>query len=461
MTGDALESMAAAPGSSGPRRDRASAEGPRWPAVKVSMQAVSALAPYARNARVHSAEQVASLAASMRKFGFTIPLLVRESGELIAGHGRLMAAVSLGYTEVPTLVAKGWTDEMCRAYVLADNQLALNSEWNAAMLRAELGDLRTLGVDLGALGFAAADLEGVFAASAGADKDPEAAPEAPAVPTSRLGDVWLLGRHRLTCGDSTDLTAVGRALGGALPHLMVTDPPYGVSYDPGWRTDAGVNKQRRGKVENDDRADWAEAWRLFPGSVAYVWHGGLHAGVVQRSLEAVGFAVRAQIVWVKSRPVLSRGAYHWQHEPALYATKPGTDDHWRFEADHEAAAYAVKDGATADWRGNRKQSTVWNIENPNITTGHGTQKPVECMRRPIENNSDPGDFVYEPFSGSGTTIIAGEMAGRIVLALELSPAYVDVAVRRWEEFTGKVATLEAGRRSFADVALERSKGAAA
>jgi site-specific DNA-methyltransferase (adenine-specific) len=234
---------------------------------------------------------------------------------------------------------------------------------------------------------------------------------------------------------------------------MVTDPPYGVNYDPSWRKDAGIGSENAatGKVLNDDRADWREVWALFPGSVAYVWHGGLHSAVVAESLKVCKFDIRAQIIWVKTRPALSRGNYHWQHEPAYYGVKDGREDDWRFIPEHEVAGYAVKKGKTADWKGDRKQSTVWFIEHLKSDTGHGTQKPVECMKRPMENNSSPGQAVYEPFSGSGTTIIAGEMCDRCVHAIELNPAYVDVAVTRWQNFTGGEAVLEGDGRTFAEV----------
>jgi len=257
---------------------------------------------------------------------------------------------------------------------------------------------------------------------------------------SRTGDVWLLDRHRICCGDATDSADVRRLLAGAAPRLMVTDPPYGVSYDPAWRARAGVslNRKKLGAVQNDDRADWREAWALFPGDVVYVWHGGLHAGAVQESLRATGFAIRAQIIWAKDRFALSRGDYHWQHEPC-----------W----------YAVREGKPGRWAGDRSQSTVWQIPaREDSGHGHGTQKPVECMRRGMLNSSGPGDLVYDPFLGSGTTVIAAETAGRACLAMELAPEYVDIAVRRWQEFTGRNATLEASGLPFDDVAKSRAKG---
>jgi DNA modification methylase len=217
---------------------------------------------------------------------------------------------------------------------------------------------------------------------------------------------------------------------------MVTDPPYGVEYDPATARATTV-ASARGKVLNDDRADWREAWALFPGDVAYVWHAGLRAREVVESLQASGFEMRAQIIWDKTRLVMSRGHYHFQHEPC-----------W----------YAVRKSKTAHWAGDRKQGTVWAIPHRKSETGHGTQKPVECMARPIRNNSSPGQAVYEPFSGSGTTLIACEMEGRVCHAIELNPAYVDVAVERWQAFTGKTATLEGDGRTFAEIKEARGGG---
>lgn len=431
-----------------------------WPADRVERWPLDKLIPYARNARTHSDEQVAQIAASMREWGWTNPVLVDEAGLIIAGHGRVSAARLLGWGEAPVMVATGWSETQKRAYTLADNKLALNAGWDPAMLALELGELGDIGVDLNFAGFTDEEISRLTSLGTAGNTDPDDVPETPAEPVTRLGDVWALGRHRLICGDSTDALTVGRVLGDVRPHLMVTDPPYGVEYDPKWRKEAGVGSAgaATGIVLNDDRADWREAWALFPGDVAYVWHGGLHAGVVAESLGACKFTIRAQIVWVKTRPALSRGHYHWQHEPALYGVRDGADDdQWRFVPEHEVSAYAVKKGATGSWHGDRKQSTVWFIEHLKSGTGHGTQKPVECMKRPIENNSSPGQAVYEPFSGSGTTIIAAEMTGRHCYAIELSPAYVDVAVVRWQQFTGGAATLEGDGRTFDVLHSERTE----
>ncbi|MGM0583282.1 MAG: site-specific DNA-methyltransferase [Pseudomonadota bacterium] len=403
--------------------------------LRVEQRPVEALVPYARNARTHDDEQVALIAGSIREFGFNNPVLVDGENGVIAGHGRLMAARRLGLSEVPVIELAHLGEAQKRAYVLADNKLTERAGWDQAMLSLEAVELDELGVDLSLLGFEAGEMDALLR-----DEQPdpreEETPEPPAEPVSRPGDLWLLGPHRLLCGDATDPEAVARLLGGVRPHLLVTDPPYGVSYDPAWRNEAGSGKTRRtGRVLNDDRADWREAWALFPGDVAYVWHGALHAGTVAGSLEAAGFEIRSQIIWAKERLVMSRGHYHWQHEPCWYAVR-----------------------GKGHWSGGRKQTTLWSIPNrdQDAETAHGTQKPVECMRRPVLNNSSRGQAVYEPFSGSGTTLIAAETTGRACLAMELDPAYVDVAVRRWEAFAGKEARLEGGG-TFAEITAERER----
>jgi DNA modification methylase len=236
------------------------------------------------------------------------------------------------------------------------------------------------------------------------------------------GDLWQLGKHRLACGDAADPIIVNRLLGKERPRIMVTDPPYGVDYDPQWR--ATELKHGRtvagGKLLNDDRADWREAWKLFPGDIAYVWHAGRNATAVDISLQAADFPVRSQIVWDKCRLIISRGHYHWQHE---------------------ACWYAVRKLKTVNWQGGRKQTTVWPIRHRRSATGHGTEKPLDCMRRPILNHTLQGDAVYEPFLGSGTTMIAAEMTGRRCFAIELSPEYCGLSIARWEQLAGAKARL--------------------
>jgi len=405
--------------------------------LQVAYWPIERLVPYARNARTHSDAQIAEIAGSIRSFGFANPILVGTDGDIVAGHGRLAAARRLGLNEVPVIVLEGLSDLQRRQLVLADNRIALNAGWDLDMLRLELRDLSELGVDLSAIGFSPDELEGAFAPEGTAGlTDEDEVPEAAKDAVSRPGDLWCLGRHRIACGDSTDAGTVARLLGDVRPELMVTDPPYGVAYDPTWRHRLGVNTSARtGKVRNDDQADWSAAWAHFPGDVAYVWHGALHATTVADSLVRTGFSIRAQIIWAKERLVIGRGDYHWQHEPCWYAVR--------------------KKG---HWAGDRKQTTLWTISSrgQDAETEHGTQKPVECMRRPMLNNSSPGQAVYEPFLGSGTTLIAAETTGRTCLGVELDPIYVDVAVRRWQAFTGEAATLLDDGRAFDEIARERA-----
>ena len=399
---------------------------------------VSALVPYARNSRTHSDAQVAKIASSIREFGFLNPIITDGDNGIVAGHGRVLAAHKLGLPQVPVIEAKHLTKAQRQAYIIADNRLALDAGWDNELLKIELQDLQGEGFNLELTGFELSEIAGFLDKNEGLT-DPDAVPELQPDPVSALGDVWVMGRHRIACGSSTDAHTVEAVLDGVKPHLMVTDPPYGVEYDAAWRDDragkSGQTGTATGKVLNDDRADWREAWALFPGDVAYVWHAGLRAREVVESLEACDFVMRAQIIWAKSQLAMSRGHYHFQHEPC-----------W----------YAVRSKGTGHWSGDRKQTTLWQIPKPQKSeTGHSTQKPVECMKRPIENNSSPGQAVYEPFSGSGTTIIAGEMTGRAVYAIELSPQYVDVAVRRWQAFTGMQAVLEGDGRSFSEIESER------
>jgi len=412
----------------------------------VEYRPLSLLVPYAKNARTHSEAQVAQIAASIDEFGWTNPILIDEHNGIIAGHGRLLAAQRLGIAKVPVITLSGLSEAQRRALILADNKLALNAGWDEQLLGLELAELGSLGFDLSLTGFSDLELAALTTPGTSGLTDPDDVPDVLERAVSRAGDVWQLGRHRLLCGDSTAAEDVERVLDGVQPHLLVSDPPYGVRYDPSWRKRLHADAElATGIVLNDDRADWREAWALFPGDVAYVWHGALHATTVAQSLEACGFAIRSQIIWDKTRLLIGRGDYHWQHEPCWYAVRKSGKGHWS---------------------GDRRQTTVWAIAHRKSETGHGTQKPVECMKRPIENNSSPGQAVYDPFVGSGTTIIAAEMTGRSCHAIELDPRYVDVAVKRWQAFTGNAAILETDEAgdglsgaSFDDVRLLRDREA--
>jgi DNA modification methylase len=397
---------------------------------------IDRVVPSARNARTHSQAQIAEIASSIRAFGFTNPILVGDDGDVIAGHGRLAAARQLGLAIVPVIPLEGLTEMQGRQLMLADNRIALNAGWDLDMLKLELKDLSAIGADLSLLGFTKQELAAALNADVSTGlTDENAAPELTETAISRPGDLWCMGPHRLVCGDSTDEKAVKALLGSMGPHLMVTDPPYGVAYDPTWRHRAGVNRSSRvGKVRNDENADWQQAWALFPGTIAYVWHGALHATTVAESLTQQGFTIRAQIIWAKERLVIGRGDYHWQHEPCWYAVR--------------------KKG---NWTGDRKQTTLWTVPSgdQDTETFHATQKPVECMRRPILNNSERGDAVYDPFLGSGTTLIAAQTTDRVCFAAEIDSLYVDVAVKRWQGFTGQKVTLFSDGCPFDEVAAKR------
>jgi len=385
------------------------------------------LIPYAKNSRTHSPQQVAQIAASIREFGFTNPVLVADDLTIIAGHGRVLAAQSLGLDCVPCLRLSHLDEHQRRAYVLADNRLALNAGWDDELLALELGALRDDGFDLDLLGFEDAELRALLEVQTieeegAADEAEESVPV-----VSVEGDMWLLGSSRVICGSSTDADVVARLLEGCSPGMMVTDPPYGVEYEPNWRQQLGKRAQR-GEVANDEISDWREAWALFPGAVAYVWHSDRYSAAVYDSLTACDFEIRSQLIWNKSRFAISRGHYHWKHEPC-----------W----------YSVRKGASAKWSGDRKQCTVWDIETEDLDTGHGTQKPLECMLRPMRNHGH--DVIYDPFLGSGTTIIAAESIGRSARGCELNPVYVDVIVRRWQQATGGTAVIDGDGRSFAEV----------
>lgn len=399
--------------------------------------------PYDKNPRTHPPEQIALLAQLFTKYGPDQHIVVDERREILKGHGRRLSSIAAGLTHYPVVQRHSLSEAEKLAMRIADNQIALLAGWDANLIRGEVVSLKTAGYDIALLGFPEVQLR-AWSISVGptAAQDPEAVPERPAAPIVRAGDLWVLGEHRLLCGDSTKPKDVARVLAGEQPDLMATDPPYGDSYEPGWRRSSRVAAGLRhegvgaaGQVKNDHVSDWRAAWMLYAGAVAYVWHGdrqAIEAGPVFREC---GLELRNLIVWSKVNFVISRGHYHPQHEVCLYL---------------------VRAGATAHWQGGRKQSTRWDITHVRSETGHGTQKPIECMRRPIENHTKKGDLVYEPFCGSGTTIIAAELTGRRALALEIDPSYVQVALERWQGVTGQVATLDGV--PFPDVAAGRRNG---
>jgi DNA modification methylase len=403
---------------------------------------VSKLVPYFRNPRKND-HAVERMAASINQFGFKIPILARSSGEVVDGHLRLKAAEKLGIQEVPVILCDEWSEAQVKAFRLLVNRSVTWAEWDEELLALEIGELKAIDFNLSLTGFEPVEIDGFLF---GEEKDDDREQEVPLLPEHAItqpGDLWMCSEHRVLYGDATSAEVVGRLLNSTTPAVMVTDPPYGVDYNPNWRKQAGLGRQRQtGTVANDQQVDWSAAYGLFPGDVAYVWHAGVHAAEVAANLESAGFGIRSQIIWAKQHFALSRGNYHWQHEPC-----------W----------YAVREGKSANWCGDRTQSTLWQVANLNPfggseeeATGHGTQKPVELMRRPILNNSVRGDVIYDPFLGSGTTLIAAHSTERICFGLDIDPRYIDVTVQRWQKLTGQVAILAADGRTFDQIAAERT-----
>ena len=372
---------------------------------------VSSLKKNPKNPRQIRDEKFEKLKASIQEFPQMMalrPMIVDETNTVLGGNMRLNAIKALGMTEIPDEWVKRsdeLTDEEKKRFVITDNGSFGEYDW--AAIANEWSDLPLADWGLDVPGFEEIETEG----DADAEPQIDKAAEVNKKWKVKRGDLWQIGEHRLLCGDSTKKEDVEKVLGGAKPNLMVTDPPYGVNYDPSWRVEAGISKNtdKMGKVTNDDNADWTEAWLLSPSSVAYVWHDGLQASIVQASLEIASFELRSQIVWAKDRMALSRGDYHWKHEPC-----------W----------YAVRKGETSKRNEDRTQTTLWEIvSREDSGHGHGTQKPLECMARPIRNHE--GD-VYEPFAGSGTTIVASQNLGRKCYAIELNPDYCAVILERMQ-----------------------------
>ncbi|MBQ7594137.1 MAG: site-specific DNA-methyltransferase [Synergistaceae bacterium] len=422
------------------------------------------LVPYDGNPRVHSEEQIKKLMASIQEYGIVLPVLIDANNVIIARHAVVQACVNLAIPEIPCVRASHLTEAQTKAYILADNRLAEDSTWDREKLKTEMLRLRDeYGLELAHTGFAKREILRLRMDVAEVPKDEDATPEEVKNVVSKTGDLWILGDHRLICGSSIDKDTVNKLLAGEKPHLMVTDPPYGVNYNPEWRNDFNdTQSARTGRVLNDDKDDWREAWKLFSGDVAYIWHASLHCRAVADSLEVNGFIIRNQIIWVKPNFALSRGDYHWQHECCWYAVREDNSECPEI-ADYcegyDGCLYAVRRNQKSHWQGSRSESTVWEIgfKDQDTQTTHSTQKPVECMRRSMLNNSEPDEIIYEPFCGSGTTIIAAESCRRRCFAVELNPEYVDMAVRRFQDYTGQQAILEEDGRTFDEIAELRSE----
>jgi DNA modification methylase len=386
------------------------------------------LVDYIRNPRRND-QVISRMVASINEFGFTIPILAQSDGLVIDGHLRLKAARELKLATVPVVIADHLTESQVKVFRLLANRSANWAEWDDELLKIELSELKSSDFNLELTGFDAKELDALLIETPDVIEDDAEAvvdkiEECQQKWQVQLGDMFQCGNHRLLCGDSTNAEDVARVLMEDKPNLMVTDPPYGVDYDPAWRDEAAKHCESmgnrkdtaKGVVKNDNRSDWSEAWALYEGDVAYVWcaPGSLHCEV-HDTLVSNNLIPRNMIIWNKSHFVIGRGSYHQKHEPL-----------W----------YCVRKDKTAHYIGDRKQTTVWDIAKPQKNdTGHSTQKPIECMARPIRNHES--EFVYEPFCGSGTTIIACEQLGRKCLAIELNPSYCSVILERWSQLTGQ------------------------
>lgn len=414
-----------------------------WFADKIEQWPTAKLLPYARNARTHSDDQVAQIAASIAEFGFTNPILAGSDGVIVAGHGRLAAAQKLGLAVVPVVVLDHLSATQRRALVIADNRIAENAGWDDAMLRIEIASLQDDDFDVSLTGFDADALAELMAGDepdGEGETDDDAVPDVSETPVSRPGDVWLLGGHRLLCGDSTVAESYDRVLDGEQVDMVFTDPPYNVNYAN------SAKDKMRGKdraILNDNLGDGFYDFLLvaLTPTIAHC-RGGIYVAMSSSELDVLQAAFRAAggkwstfIIWAKNTFTLGRADYQRQYEPILYGWPEGAQRHWC---------------------GDRDQGDVWNIKKPQKNDLHPTMKPVELVERAIRNSSRPGNVVLDPFGGSGTTLIAAEKSGRLARLVELDPKYVDVIVRRWQEWTGKQATRESDGALFDDQAASDS-----
>jgi len=414
-----------------------------WLADKIEQWPTAKLLPYARNARTHSDAQVAQIAASIAEFGFTNPILAGSDGVIVAGHGRLAAAQKLGLEVVPVVVLDHLSPTQRRALVIADNRIAENAGWDEAMLRIELEALQSEGFDLDITGFDADALAELMAGDepdAEGQTDDDAVPEVNETAVSRPGDIWLLGHHRLLCGDATVADSYEHLLAGESVDMVFTDPPYNVNYAN------SAKDKMRGKdraILNDNLGDGFYDFLLAAltptiaqcrGAI-YVAMSSSELDVLQAAFRAAGGHWSTFIIWAKNTFTLGRADYQRQYEPILYGWPEGAQRHWC---------------------GDRDQGDVWSIKKPQKNDLHPTMKPVELVERAIRNSSRPGNVVLDPFGGSGTTLIAAEKSGRSARLIELDPKYVDVIVRRWQDWTGKQATREADGVAFNQAASDSS-----
>lgn len=405
--------------------------------AKLKQVKTSDLIPYANNARTHSEHQIAQIAASIREFGFTNPVLIDEDNGIIAGHGRVQGARLLKMDKIPCITLSGLTKAQKRAYVITDNKLAMNAGWDDELLALEITGLKDEDFDIDLLGFNTDELDALLSLNDGTEglTDPDAVPEAPETPISVLGDIWILGNHRLMCGDSTDMETVEKLMNRQKADMVFTDPPYGVNYDGGH----AVRGKRRNKLENDGAADiYGEALPVIyaltkDGAAMYLWFSDSKSLAVLSAVLSVGYEVRNTLIWNKN--VAQFGAIGAQ-----------------YKSKHEPCLYCFKKGNPPFWAGVNNEVSVWDINRANKNEFHPTQKPVELVERALNNSSKGGDLIIDLFGGSGSTLVACEKTNRNCRMMELDPRYIDVIINRWQDFTGQSAILESTGKEYKEVA---------
>ena len=395
-----------------------------------NMLPLADLIPYARNSRTHSDAQVAKIAASIKEFGFLNPVITDGQNGIIAGHGRVLAAQKLKLTEVPCIEAAHLSEAQKRAYVIADNRMALDAGWDIDMLKIELKDLFDFNFDLDLTGFNQDELDKFLAEPVEGLTDEDAVPDAPETPVTVEGDVWVLDKHRLMCGDSTSIDHLETLCDGNLVDMWLTDPPYNVAYEGGTKEKLTIKNDSMD--DNSFRSFLRDSYSaadavMKAGAVFYIWHADSEGYNFRGAAHDIGWAVRQCLIWKKSSLVMGRQDYHWKHEPCLYG--------W-------------KEGAAHLWATDRKQTTILEFDRPNRNTEHPTMKPVELFEYQMLNNTKGSDIVLDSFAGSGTTGIACEKHGRLARLMELDPKYCDVIIKRWQDFSGKSAILESTGQSF-------------
>jgi DNA modification methylase len=408
--------------------------------LKIERWPIERLIPFAKNSRTHSDAQIAEIAGSIAAFGFVNPVLVGPDQVIIAGHARVLAARKLGLTEVPVIVLGHLSETQRRALVIADNRLALNAGWDESMLALELAALREEDFNLDVLGFEDEELARLLAEqdAAAGFTDEDEVPQVQETACTAIGEMWLLGQHRLLCGDATSMDVIEKVLDGGLADMVFCDPPYSVGY---------VGKtSRKLTIKNDDlgagfydflRKACANMITACKGAI-YICMSSSELHTLYRAFTDAGGHWSTFVIWAKHHFTLGRSDYQRMYEPILYGWSEGTQHFWC---------------------GDRDQGDVWFIKRPMANLEHPTMKPVELVERALRNSSKTRDTVFDPFGGSGTTIIACEKAGRQARLIELDPQYVDTAVRRWQAFTGKVAKLDGDGRTFDEVTKERLKAA--